>query len=268
MDNQEQTTTPELEIPAEIKMVPAVVVKKQFNSLPYAFVIAVLFGYFGVKPVIDLLMPTTLTAKENTLLAENAKLKAEAKALKDKEDADQALGQYVLNMIGKTRNKTKFSDAKKQIIARAVVRVAGEIFNTIEHQHAFIAVLAIESEFERMAHSTGTIAGIGQTARGSFHEGLEGCGLPKADDSDITELDLGLYASACYYRNLLNMNNSDTYMALVAYNQGLYSKSSKTYSANGTLDNTEVLKYISRFTFLTRNVTDKKDLDVLPKKTK
>ena len=221
-----------------------------FKRFIYAVFVCFFVGYFGISPAIKLFMPADM--------AELARLRTEMKSIKGREVAEQALGQYVLNMIGKTRNKSRFSDAKKQIISRAVVRVAGEIFDTTEHQRAFVAVLAIESEFERMAHSTGTIAGIGQTARGSFHEGLESCGLPKANDADITELDLGLYASACYYKNLLSLNNNDTYMALVAYNQGQYSQSARTYSTSGALDNTEVLKYISRFTYLTRSVTDKK----------
>jgi predicted NodU family carbamoyl transferase len=223
-----------------------------FKRFIYAVVACFFVGYFGVSPAVKLFMPGDVQ--------ELARLRAEMQTIKGREVAEQALGNYTLNMIARTRNKSRFSAAKKQIIARAVVRVASDLFSTIEEQHAIVAVFAIESEFDRTARSGGSIAGIGQTTRASFHEGLKACGLPDASDTDITELELGLYASACYYKGLLVANNNDTYMALVAYNQGLYSQSAKTYSANGTLDNTEVLKYISRFTYLTRNVTDKKDM--------
>lgn len=172
--------------------------------------------------------------------------------------ADKKLGQYAINMMYRTGANTKLSSAKQLILARAIVRVANEIFEHEEHKHAFVTALAIESRFERFAQSPTGPKGYAQLAKGSFHEAMKLCGFGDAKSEDVWETDLNLYAGACYFRMILEMPevNQDAFIAIVGYNQGPYSGDFKAYAKNGQLEGIEPLKYIAKFAFLKRTVTD------------
>jgi membrane-bound lytic murein transglycosylase MltF len=178
--------------------------------------------------------------------------------LKAQAEQDEALGQYAINMMYQTNAATKISDARKQILARAIVRVSNDVFDTLEHKKAFVAILAIESEFQRNAQSPTGPRGLSQVAKSAFQEGMSNCGIAKFDDSDVWETDINLYAGACYFRALLERHNHDPYIAIVAYNQGPNSKDIKTYSKHGGLQTMEALKYVARFNFLKRTVPETK----------
>jgi len=190
----------------------------------------------------------------------NLKATAESqlKTIRDQEDADLRLGQYTINMIYKAGAGKKISDGRKQVLARAIVRVNNEILDTLEQRHAWIGAIAIESAFQKFAQSPTGPKGLGQMARASFHEGIAKCGINKVEDDDVFETDLNLYSSACYFRAMLEASDGDPIAAMVSYNQGLASEDSKNYLKSGNLDGKEALKYIARATFLKRNVTDKK----------
>lgn len=177
--------------------------------------------------------------------------------IKSQEDKDKTLGQYIINMMYQTSAKTKISDAKKQVLARAIVRVSNDVFESDEHRKAFVAVLAIESEFLRTAQSPTGPRGLSQVARAAFSEGVSNCGLGIVKDDDVWETDINLYAGACYFRALLEQTN-DPYVAIVSYNQGPNSKDSKSYAKHGRMDSIEALKYVARFNFLKRTVSDNK----------
>ncbi len=189
-------------------------------------------------------------------------LQKELQKYKDKEAAEQLLGQYAINMMYRTAGGKKLSDAKKQILARAIVRVTNDIFETEDNRRAFIAVLAIESQFDRLAQSPTGPKGFAQLAKATFHEAMADCGVTGLKDDDVWETDLNLYAGACYFKKLLMQNNNDPYIAIVAYNQGPNSDSAKTYAKSGYMTELEPLKYVARFTFLKRNVTDQQTPDV------
>lgn len=178
--------------------------------------------------------------------------------IKQQEEEDQKLGQYIINMMYHTSAGKKLSDAKKQTLARDIVRTANEIFETTEHKRAFVVVIAIESEFQKFAQSPTGPKGYSQVAKNSFKEAMNICGLGDVKDDDVWDQDLNLLAGACYFKMALERNNNDTYAAIVAYNQGPNSVSAKTYSKSGSLDNIEALKYIAKFTFLKRKVNDVK----------
>lgn len=186
------------------------------------------------------------------------KLEGEIASVKEQEDQDKALGQYVLNMMYKTRAATRESDAQKQVLARDLVQVTNDVFATVEHKKAFIAVTAIESEFHRYAQSPTGPKGLTQVAKAAFKEGLENCGIDTKTikEEDVWDTKLNLYAGACYFRALMEQNNNDPYIAIVAYNQGPNSKDIKTYAKSGYLEGTEALKYVARFNFLKRTVSD------------
>jgi len=186
---------------------------------------------------------------------------AEAELVKIEEQRlkEERLGQYAVNMMFRTYKGEKLSDGKKQVLARAIVRVATEIFETEEHRRAFVAALAIESQFDKFAQSPTGPKGYAQVAKASFHEGMGLCGL-KVFDEDVWETDLNLYAGACYFRMILEMPsvNNDPFIAIVAYNQGPNSIDLKTYSKNGRMEKLEPLQYMAKFAFLKRTTTDGK----------
>jgi len=199
-------------------------------------------------------------------------LEAQIEAIKAQDEANEKLGQYAINMMYWAGAKDKLSDGKKQILARAIVRVSNDIFETDENKKAFITVLAIESSFQRFAQSPTGPKGYAQLARASFHEAMKDCGVDNLKDDDVWETDFNLYAGACYFRKVLEKFNGDPYAAIVAYNQGPNSDSAKTYAKHGWIENTEALKYVARFSFLTRKVTDAKEthsplISDLPKAT-
>jgi hypothetical protein len=174
------------------------------------------------------------------------------------EEADLRLGQYAINAMYKAGAKDKISDAKKQVLARAIVRVSNDIFSKEEEKKAFISIIAIESAFQRFVQSPTGPKGYSQVAKAAFTESMRDCGVTNLHDEDVWETDLNLYAGACYFRKQLDANNGDQYMAMIAYNQGPASDSLKSYAKSGSMDNIEVLKYMAKFTFLKRTLTDTK----------
>jgi len=178
-------------------------------------------------------------------------------------EADHRLGQYTVNMIFKSPGGRKLSDARKLVLARAIVRVANEILETEVHRHAFIQALSIESEFQRFAQSPTGPKGYAQLAKQTFYESMRGCGVTQLNEEDIWETDINLYAGACYFRKMLEMpaNQGDPFMAAVAYNQGPNSQAAKGYAKTGDMTDLEPLRYVAKMAFLKNTTTDAKTVN-------
>lgn len=158
-------------------------------------------------------------------------LEGQLAVYKNKEEAALRLGQYTLNMMVRSGSGRTLSEARKIVLAQDVVRVAMDIFpDKEEHRKAFVAVVAIESGFDRLAQSPTGPKGLGQLAKAAFKDGSSYCALPHSNDTDVWETTINLYSSACYFRSLLEANNNDPLIAIVAYNQGGNSASMKSYS--------------------------------------
>jgi hypothetical protein len=179
--------------------------------------------------------------------------------IQEQDSADTSLGQYAINMMLHTAAGSKLSNAGKQILARDIVDVANDVYeDNLDHKKAFIVVVAIESGFQKGAQSPTGPRGLTQVAKKALQEGLSLCGLPASHDSDAWNEKINLYAGACYFRFLLEKNNNDPYIAIVAYNKGPYSDSIKSYAKSGNLNDVEALKYVAKFNYLKRTVTDAK----------
>lgn len=176
----------------------------------------------------------------------------------DKETSDARLGQYTINMMYATPAGKKLSAGRKQSLAHSIVRVANDIFESEDSKRAFVAVIAIESGFQKYAQSPTGPRGYSQVAKAAFTEALASCGITDLNDEDVWDTDLNLYAGACYFQMLLIKHNQDPYMSIIAYNQGPNSESIKTFSKSGSLDNKEALKYVAKFAFLNRTVSSDK----------
>jgi len=194
--------------------------------------------------------------------ARAAQLETKLKGYTDQEEADMRLGQYAINMMvmcEKSLSKDKrLSQARKQVLAGDIVRTTNGVFESIEHRHAMIAVWAIESCFQKFAKSPTGPKGLSQVSHAAFTEAMAACGVTDFSDSDVWDDTINLLAGSCYFRQQLKNHDNDIFQALVAYNQGPASDSVKTYTKNGNLSAIEPLKYIAKFTYLSRNVSDKK----------
>ena len=214
-------------------------------------VIMPITAYFAIKVSANNLTSIDLaTAKESL------------KKHHEQEQADLKLGQYAINAMYASGSKDRISDAGKQSLARAIVRVSNDIFLKEDEKKAFIGIIAIESAFIRFSQSPTGPKGYTQIAKGSFIEAMADCGATGVSEADVWETELNLYAGACYFRKQLDANNGDQYMAMIAYNQGPASASLKSYTKNGSMDNMEVLKYMAKFTFLKRTLTDTKQPNI------
>lgn len=160
---------------------------------------------------------------------------------------DEELGAYVVSIMQQVN--APLSDVRKQILARAIVRVTTEVFTEDLHRKSFVAIIGIESRFVKYAQSPTGPRGLTQVARAAFREGLGYCGMTEVRDEDVWEPEINLYAGACYYRHLLE-RYQDVYKAAVAYNQGPNSQDAKTYAKSGELSTQEALKYVAKFSYL------------------
>ena len=210
-----------------------------------------------LKPFALFSVASVLIACGNQAVPEAKPIPLPVKSLQNEQELqDQVLGQYSINMMQQTNARSKFSEAKKQSLAHSIVRVANDVFTSLEHKKAFIAVLAIESGFEKSAQSPTGPRGLSQVAKAAFAEGLASCGITNFKDEDVWETELNLYAGACYFRSLLEKTGNDPYVSIVAYNQGLNSVAAKSFSKSGTMDNIEALKYVARFSYLKQVVKE------------
>jgi len=198
------------------------------------------------------------------LVSQNKELKEQLEKIQAKKRSDQRLGQYTLNMIAVAERSLpkdkRLSDAHKQILANTIVKVVNDVFNKKEQKHAFIAILAIESRFQKFAQSPTGPKGLAQVSKTAFKDAMKYCGIGNYTASDVWNEELNLYAGACYFRHQLQLSNNDIFEALISYNQGPYSTSAKNYARNGTLDKIEPLKYIAKFTYLKQKMTDMKSV--------
>jgi len=237
-------------------MINAMLIKRNMKGLIMLKIIAVVLLSTGVTASGSYYFAKQAAKKTATLPLVQDNSAELLKQHAEREEADLRLGQYAINAMYASGAKDKMSDAKKQTLARAIVRVSNDIFLKDEEKRAFISIIAIESAFQRFAQSPTGPKGYAQVAKAAFHEGMKDCGITDLREGDVWETDLNLYAGACYFRKQLDANNGDQYMAMIAYNQGPSSESLKTYTKNGLMENVEVLKYMAKFTFLKRTLTD------------
>lgn len=87
--------------------------------------------------------------------AQASKLEAAAKVVADKEEADQCLGQYVINLMYKSPKTVKeVSPAAQQVLAMNIVRDTGHVMvEDVFMKHFFIGAIQYESQFLKYAQS-------------------------------------------------------------------------------------------------------------------
>ena len=197
--------------------------------------------------------------------AKIAELEEKLRVIKDKEEADERLGQYAVNQMYKSPNTVKnLSPARMQVLARDIVRVANNIFDIEVEKQAFVSILQIESQFLKGAQSPTGPKGLAQLAKATFHGAMANCGVKDLKDDDVWETELNLYAGACYFKEQLVREKSAVpglgyiMAAMVDYNQGPYGIDAEVYRKTGKLKKIEPIRYLKAYKWLTDNTTDQK----------
>jgi len=202
-----------------------------------------------------------------SLTQENLKLRAENKTSKETiikleqkmlhiivpKEQDRKLGQLVLNLMEQVN--ADLSPAKRQIIARTVVRVTNDIFEEQKHKEWFASVLAIESKFNPKARSSVGATGMSQLMPQYAKSFAKMCGITDYHPSDLNDIELNITYGACFFRTLLENQgvNGNIAAALVGYNAGTQSNSLKQLQRLINISNTETVNYIARFTYVSES---------------
>lgn len=174
-----------------------------------------------------------------------------------KEQAEQQIGQYAINMMFECYPAVKMSSGAKQMMARRIAKVATDVYETVDQREHFVMIVAIESCFQKYVQSPTGPKGLTQVARSSFFEALKvNCGVKDVNEEDVWDTDLNLYAGACYYRAQIEAAHGNLPLASLRYNQGPESKAAKSYAKGGRFDNTEGLQYLASISFLKEKGSD------------
>lgn len=160
---------------------------------------------------------------------------------------DERLGNFTLLMMDIVQ--ADLSTLRRQILARTLVRVTGEIFTDYHHREAFVGIVAQESRFSAGAKSPAGATGIAQLMPQYASDFARLCGLSDFKQADLMDVELNLYLGACYYRDLLEKLGGNVTSAQVAYNGGLYGAGLKSLLAQKNISNTENSNYPTQISY-------------------
>lgn len=190
----------------------------------------------------------------------------------DLEQESKELGEYVLLMMSIV--KADMSDAKKVSIARNIVIVANDVFETLEQRKQFVVMIAIESRFNPDAQSSAGALGLTQVMPEFAKEFGKPCGILDFSKKDLTDPSINLLLGACRFNALLTIFKGQPVPALVAYNAGLASNQLKQLQSLGSISNTETASYVVKWAYIKdhadqqREKPSKEDKDVKNNKLK
>lgn len=121
----------------------------------------------------------------------------------------------------------KLSEARKTLLAKMLTGIATEIFVDREHAVYWIVLLGVESGYDGKLVSPVKATGIGQLMPQYADGFAKNCGLGSIVPTDINDDYTNAYLSACEFKRLIELNSGSVPLALVAYNAGSHSHSSK-----------------------------------------
>ena len=154
---------------------------------------------------------------------------------------DEKLGNFTFLMMDVVN--ADLSTLRRQILARTLVRVTGEIFAEYRHREAFIGIVAQESKFAAAVKSPAGAVGISQILPQYAGDFARLCGLSDFKSQDLMDVELNMYLGACFYRDLLEKLGGNTTSAQVAYNGGLYGAGLKALLSQKNIANQENSNY-------------------------
>lgn len=174
--------------------------------------------------------------------------KAEAAAINLKEQEDQRIGEYIMFIMN--FSKVKISEFQKQLLAQAIVRVSGSIFDTETERQYFVVLINNESGFDRAVKSPAGAVGLTQVMPQFISEFGGHCDI-EVNPSEVMDTETNLLLGACRFKHLLNAYKGVVTTALAAYNAGKHAKSVKELQKLEKITNEETLQYIARFAHVT-----------------
>lgn len=118
----------------------------------------------------------------------------------------------------------QLTEHRRLAMATTIARVAYASFSDQRHRDAWVALLAIESRFNKDARSPAGAVGVGQVTPPTARDFWKPCGLSEDAVDDLTEPLVNLPLSACIFKKTLEGIDGSIPLALAAYNAGRYSK--------------------------------------------
>lgn len=183
-------------------------------------------------------------AKQAT--AELSAVKQQLSVIESKDQEDQKLGNYILNILMKMYN-VRTNPVQQQVIAQAIVRVTGSIFGSYEERKWMAVIVANESGFNKNAKSSAGAVGLAQVMPQFAEEFGAPCGLTNIDKNDVADMEINLIIGACRFKALLASYEGEVTSAVAAYNAGKSAKSLKELQSLTNITNTETVNYITKF---------------------
>lgn len=162
---------------------------------------------------------------------------------------DERLGEFTLLMMDIAG--ADLSPMRRKVLARTLVRVTGEIFESYSHREAFVGLVAQESRFNANAKSPVGATGLAQLMPQYAPDFAKLCGLNDFKPADLADVELNLYLGACFYRDLLESKliNGNPVAAQTAYNSGQNGESLKNLMAQRAITNLETSNYSTMISY-------------------
>ncbi len=139
----------------------------------------------------------------------------------------------------------KIAPGRRQLLAKLVATTAEETFVSREHQEYWIALLGVESGFNSAARSPVGAVGLGQLMPAYAADFGKACGLEGITSADAADDYTNVHLSACHFRDLIAQQGGSIPLALIAYNSGSASASTKNARTGGKV-NAESEGYVRR----------------------
>ena len=190
-----------------------------------------------ITTTVETIQPTEITSK-----------KAEVSNILSKEHEDQRIGEYVMFIMN--FSKVKMSDFQKQLMAQAIVRVSGQIFQTEVERQWGVVLVNNESGFDRAVKSPAGAVGLTQVMPQYIEEFGGHCNI-EVEKSEVYDTETNLLLGFCRFKHLLNAYHGVVTTALAAYNAGKHAKSVKELQRLEKITNEETLQYIAKFAHVT-----------------
>lgn len=153
----------------------------------------------------------------------------------------------VTNMIG----SSKLSAGRQQLTITMLTDIAMRILRTPDERQYWFALLGVESRYDNSAKSHMGAVGIGQLIPKFAADFGKSCGITDVTAGDVTDAYTNAHLSACYFKQLIDLNKGSIPLALVAYNAGPSSADLKKAKQGAAMSN-EPSNYVTKVWLKTR----------------
>lgn len=148
----------------------------------------------------------------------------------------------------------KLSDTRRTLLPGMLAGIADQIFVLPEHRAYWLALIGTESGYNGRARSATGAVGLGQLIVRYRADFGKDCGLTDATPEDVADDYTNAYLSACYFRSLLVRHEGNIPLALVSYNQGMFSKDAAR-AAKGSSVSLEPANHVTKTLIIKTQIT-------------